>query len=97
VIPGRRLADGYTGPDQAGCYWITPAGDWRVVPPAPKFPGAVLAPAHHVEVHEDLTITVSPSILLELGNGKRWHGYLERGMWRALGDCVLTTPPTETP
>lgn len=32
-----------------------------------------------VEVHEDDTITCSPSIF-DAPNG--WHGYLERGVWR---------------
>lgn len=36
---------------------------------------------HDVVEHEDGTITVSSSILIE--NGKvQWHGYLERGVWR---------------
>lgn len=37
--------------------------------------------AHTVVEHEDGTITVSPSILVE-GPGGQWHGYLERGVWR---------------
>ena len=37
--------------------------------------------AHDVTGHEDGTITVSPSILVETAN-ERWHGYLERGIWR---------------
>jgi hypothetical protein len=36
---------------------------------------------HDVTEHEDGTITVSPSILLNDGR-KIWHGYLERGIWR---------------
>lgn len=32
-------------------------------------------------VHEDGTITVSPSIL-DSGNENGWHGFLERGVWR---------------
>lgn len=35
---------------------------------------------HTIEVHDDETITVSPSILVK-GNGQ-WHGYLERGVFR---------------
>jgi hypothetical protein len=44
---------------------------------------------HQVTEHEDGTITVSPSILITTSNdgGKTqtelWHGYLERGVWRA--------------
>lgn len=42
--------------------------------------------AHKVVEHEDKTITVSPSILHHGhdadGNAIRWHGFLERGVWR---------------
>ena len=42
--------------------------------------------AHTVEEHEDGTITVSPSILVNRPRGdepdETWHGYLERGVWR---------------
>lgn len=37
---------------------------------------------HDVTEHDDGTITVSPSILVENSNGEGWHGYLERGVWR---------------
>lgn len=37
---------------------------------------------HTVTEHEDGTITVSPSILLDEPGGPGWHGYLERGAWR---------------
>lgn len=39
---------------------------------------------HQVTEHEDGTITVSPSILIqyEQGGPMVWHGYLERGEWR---------------
>jgi hypothetical protein len=37
---------------------------------------------HKVTEHEDRTITVSPSILVESGGGLVWHGFLERGVWR---------------
>ena len=40
---------------------------------------------HEVTEHEDGTITVSPSILIETswaGEPVTWHGYLERGVWR---------------
>lgn len=39
--------------------------------------------AHQVTEHGDGTITVSPSILVDDGAaGHRWHGFLEKGMWR---------------
>lgn len=39
---------------------------------------------HDVVEHEDGTITVKPSILVTGGHDQRWHGYLERGIWRAV-------------
>ena len=36
---------------------------------------------HTVEEHADGTITVSPSILVQYGNGHSWHGYLKKGVW----------------
>jgi hypothetical protein len=39
--------------------------------------------SHTVVEHEDGTITVSPSILVQKRlDGLSWHGYLERGVWR---------------
>lgn len=35
---------------------------------------------HKITEHEDGTLTVSPS--LQFMSGKRWHGWLERGVWR---------------
>ena len=38
---------------------------------------------HKVTEHENGTITVSPSILVNNGtSGKTWHGFLENGVWR---------------
>lgn len=34
------------------------------------------------DLQEDGTITVSPSILISHWEGRSWHGYLERGVWR---------------
>lgn len=36
---------------------------------------------HKVVEHEDGTITVSPSILINWGDNQ-WHGFLEKGIWR---------------
>ncbi len=39
--------------------------------------------SHNVVEHEDGTITVSPSILVNEGCGEQsWHGFLEMGVWR---------------
>lgn len=37
--------------------------------------------SHEVEEHEDGTITVSPSILVNEAPGLTWHGFLRRGVW----------------
>ena len=40
---------------------------------------------HDITEHDDGTITVSPSILIQTtwaGKPHEWHGYLERGVWR---------------
>lgn len=38
---------------------------------------------HTVTVHDDGSITVSPSILVSNGQGGvMWHGFLERGVWK---------------
>lgn len=58
-------------------------GKWYCQPPWPKFDGEA-APGdlsgHKVTEHEDGTITVEPSILIQNQNGA-WHGYLRRGVW----------------
>lgn len=67
-----RMAEGDYGKDGRGV--------WNVRPPGCHAGGI---PKHEVTEHEDGTITVSPSILLEPGNGEQgWHGYLEHGVWR---------------
>lgn len=38
---------------------------------------------HTVHVHEDGSITVSPSILISSRTNGEWHGWLERGVWRS--------------
>lgn len=65
----------------AGEYAKHPAGAWYAATPNDHI--ANLA-RHDVIEHEDGTITVSPSILVHAGSGEAWHGYLERGVWRAV-------------
>lgn len=56
-------------------------GTWHAR--TPNGHGANLG-AHSVTEHEDGTITVSPSILVSHPrDGERWHGFLERGVWRS--------------
>lgn len=41
---------------------------------------------HTVTEHEDGTITVEPSILIERPGQGRYHGFLRRGVWDTLPD-----------
>lgn len=65
---------------QPGDYWEWPRYDlWLVC--APNGDLASLRPAIHTIIeHEDGSISVHPSI--QFKSGRRWHGYLERGVWR---------------
>jgi hypothetical protein len=96
TTPGRRVdaAPGSgTGPGHPllafapGDYGRDEAGEWYCRPPW-KHAGGCLR-KHRVVEHEDGTITVSPSILIECcvdaGSDPTrvsWHGWLERGQWR---------------
>lgn len=63
--------------DCAGEVWfVTPNGHH----------GRVTPKIWSITVHEDGTVTVSPSIRVSGGRdgGELWHGYLERGVWRTL-------------
>jgi hypothetical protein len=56
-------------------------GEWQLCGPDGRC-GAIRATkekpqAHTVTVHEDGTITVSPSLVMPSG----WHGWLLRGVW----------------
>lgn len=64
-----------------GEYGRDMAGQWYCVPPTePELIGNLSR--HSVTEHEDGSITVSPSILITHWSGRRWHGYLEHGVWR---------------
>lgn len=77
------LQDSWT-PDtrpQPGDYWRDSRGEWLAVTPNGLHGGLG---NHNVTQHDDGTITVSPSILVNRGmTGATWHGYLERGVWRS--------------
>lgn len=62
-----------------GEYGKSTNGIWYARPPGHHM--GCLA-NHEVTEHEDGTITVSPSILIEYPPMSNWHGYLERGVWR---------------
>lgn len=80
---------------KAGDYGKDADGTWACRPPTKHFPGLEKQQhplsgnlsGHQVTEHEDGTITVSPSILIQYTWGNppisvEWHGYLERGVWR---------------
>jgi hypothetical protein len=75
-MTGRRLPDGGNPAFAPGDYWRDGDGVWWVRPPQGHM-GPLTD--HEVIEHEDGTITVSPSI----DSPGEWHGYLERGLWRA--------------
>lgn len=77
--PGRRLPDEERHFSE-GDYGKV-AGVWYARPPGFHL-GSL--EAHEITEHEDGTITVSPSILHHSGDGRDWHGFLERGVWREL-------------
>ena len=68
---------------QPGDYWFSPVdGKWYFC--CPKGGSIGNLANHQVTEHEDGTITVSPSILVESPwqPQKNWHGYLEHGIWK---------------
>lgn len=82
-MKGRRLPDGTPNFSdvQPGDYWKNEWGWWYA-----NTPNSLLGnlKGHEVTEHEDGTISVSPSILVNDGRPNAWHGYLEHGTWRAV-------------
>ncbi len=96
-MKGKRVQ-----PDSSGYLKLAPGeygkdgnGIWRVRPPTIQVDGlekqqhplSGTLSKHTVKEHEDGTITVSPSILIQYlwgdpPRGIEWHGFLERGIWR---------------
>jgi hypothetical protein len=79
ITPPARLSDGSENPPAwRAPYWIVKS---------PNGHSGNLA-NHTITVHEDGTITASPSILISWQrdgvNEELWHGYLERGVWRTV-------------
>lgn len=85
TTPGRRVHDKEPHEYDPGDY-----GQWREQwfcrAPVDDYMMTGNLSRHTVTEHEDGTITVSPSILMEQGRHAKaspgWHGYLERGVWR---------------
>jgi hypothetical protein len=75
-----RLPEGGYRRERQGETWI-----WVCRPPGREAAGSLRN--HEITEHDDGTITVSPSILMQSGPDpapgfEDWHGYLERGVWR---------------
>lgn len=83
-MQGKRLYPDDTGDlnfTAPGEYGKTAGGLWlAAVPTEPLMVGSLAS--HDITEHDDGTITVSPSILIDDMRGRQWHGYLERGVWR---------------
>lgn len=88
-MQGRRLPDrpdGWLPKMEPGDY-VKVGDTWYAM--TPNGAEAFLHPEHEITVHEDGSLTVAPSILIEgyednsyLHGPFRWHGYLEHGVWR---------------
>jgi hypothetical protein len=79
---GIRVTDG-EWPTNPGEYskHITDKGIvWFCVVPTSSIGAGSLA-NHAIQEHEDGTISVTPSILIDNGH-KKWHGYLTKGIWK---------------
>lgn len=86
VTAGRRLPDVAAGElpdveDYRGAYWRDAEDTWWCNPPVNGV-GIGRLTLHSITEHDDGTITVSPSILMQRGRLGSWHGYLERGVWK---------------
>ncbi len=83
--PGKRLPDG-SEEFKEGEYAKEGADRWWAWPPGGFGLASIRVGSghHHVDEHEDGTITVQPSIRWAHGakDGGDWHGFLERGVWR---------------
>jgi hypothetical protein len=78
TTPGRRRDDRTEPWDlEAGDYSLNSKGEVWVC--LPNGVGPSLLTGWGVEVHDDGSVTTSPSIL---DHDSGWHGYLERGVWR---------------
>jgi hypothetical protein len=79
-VIGTRKPDGIS-PHlfQTGDYGLWD-GEWYGMSPNGLLAGLA---KHQITIHEDGTITVSPSILVRGSppGEQSWHGYLKRGVW----------------
>lgn len=85
-MTGRRLPDGdiHEATLAPGDYMYDPQHQvWWIRPPRGRMGHLTTGPdGWTITEHEDRTITAAPSIDNDLHSPERWHGYLERGVWR---------------
>jgi hypothetical protein len=86
-MQGHRVypdAEGWFLLEEGDYTFDTRSGHWFARAPSCEFHGDLSN--HTITEHSDGTITVSPSILYTEHQGqateKKWHGYLENGVWR---------------
>jgi len=85
---GHRLEGEHFHPTMPrGSYGKNERGEWEICTPNGR--RGLASEGHVVTEHEDGTISVVPSLLidpLDLGTLKRpgWHGWLERGEFREI-------------
>ncbi len=85
-MQGRRIPYVEGALCEPGDYFQDADGYWRGQTPNKLY---VFLRDHHVEEHEDGTISVLPvpessNSILATRNGakpKQWHGYIRRGVW----------------
>lgn len=80
-MQGTRLPNGtdWNSTLPNGSYWKL-NDIWYCITPNNLFGNLS---GHKVVEHEDGTITVSPSIFVNMGRNPNWHGFLEHGIWRS--------------
>jgi hypothetical protein len=82
-MQGKRVYDKAPHDLHPGDYgrWAADKGNWYACCPDGKLANLTL---HQVTEHDDGTITVSPSILVNQRGmpNPEWHGFLEAGVWR---------------
>lgn len=90
MITAVRLPDVEPGKFPEGFDWDVMSywkvgTTWHLYLPGGRIQGNLSG--HEVTEHEDGTITVSPSILVEGGEQRvRRHGFLKRGVWHPCSD-----------
>ena len=85
-MKGRRVyanAEGYRdGPMEPGDYFYWERINRWLVKAPNGHEGTISPNVHVVEEHDDGTITLTPSLVLNAADGRElYHGFLRRGEW----------------